>query len=58
MKIYNSRQLLWLSGFLLGYKEMLRRIEPEYIICFGKPFDEMEGNLIVIDYNDSRKVVR
>jgi hypothetical protein len=45
-------------NFLLGYKEMLRRIEPEYIICFGKPFDEMEGNLIVIDYNDSRKVVR
>lgn len=45
-------------NFLLGFNEMLRRIEPENIICFGQPFDEMKGNLIVIDYAESRKVVR
>ncbi len=44
--------------FLNGYKVMLRIIKPSEIICFGKPFDEMEGNLIVVDYLSSRKVVR
>ncbi len=45
-------------NFMNGYNEMLRRIEPEAIICFGKPFDEMNGNIITIDYLESRKVVR
>lgn len=45
-------------GFILGYNEMLRRIKPENIICFGQPFEEMNGNLIVINYTESRKVVR
>ena len=36
--------------FMAGYKEMLRRIKPKAIICYGDPFDEMEGKLIVIDY--------
>ena len=36
--------------FIAGYKEMLRRIKPKAIICYGEPFDEMEGKLIVIDY--------
>ena len=36
--------------FMLGYNEMLRRIEPEKIIVFGKPFDEMNGDLVVFDY--------
>ena len=44
--------------FLKGYDVMLDRIQPEAIICFGKPFKEMRGNLIVIDYLNSRKVVR
>ena len=44
-------------NFLLGYNEMLKRIEPEHIICFGQPFEEMKGDLIVIDYTESRKVV-
>lgn len=46
------------SGFMNGYNEMLRRIDPEAIICFGKPFDEMIGNIITVDYLQSRKVVR
>lgn len=37
---------------------MLEKIEPDNIICFGTPFQEMKGNLIVVDYLDSRKVVR
>lgn len=40
--------------FMKGYQEMLRRIEPERIICYNKPFPEMEGemegNIVFIDY--------
>lgn len=36
--------------FMMGYNEMLRRIEPEYIICVGKPFPEMQGNIIIPKY--------
>lgn len=37
--------------FMKGYNEMLRRIEPELIICYHKPFPEMDGNILYIDYN-------
>ena len=46
------------SAFMRGYNEMLKRIEPSAIICFGKPFDEMQGNIIFVDYNSSRRVNR
>lgn len=36
--------------FLKGYQEMLRRIEPERIICYNKPLSQMEGNIVFIDY--------
>lgn len=36
--------------FLKGYNEMLKRIEPERIICYSTPFSEMEGNIIYVDY--------
>ena len=45
-------------GFLRGYNAMVERIEPSAIICFGEPFAEMQGNIITVDYLDSRKVVR
>lgn len=45
-------------GFLRGYHAMLERLEPESIICFGTPFSEMQGNIIPVNYRDSRKVVR
>lgn len=45
-------------GFMRGYNEMLRRIQPEAIIVFGTPFPEMEGNILSVDYLSSRKVVR
>lgn len=39
--------------FLKGYNEMLKRIEPERILCYNKPFPEMQGNIIIIDYDES-----
>ena len=44
--------------FMLGYNEMLRRIKPKNIICFGTPFPEMKGNLISIDYLSTRRINR
>ena len=39
--------------FLAGYNEMLRRIEPEKIVCYNTPFPEMQGNIIYVDYERS-----
>lgn len=44
-------------AFMQGYNEMLSRIDPEAIICFGAPFPDMQGNIIVVDYSASRKGV-
>ncbi len=33
-----------------GYQEMIKRVNPEAVICYGNPFDEMEGNIIAVDY--------
>ena len=35
--------------FMAGYQEMLRRIEPEKIICYHTPFPEMEGDIVFVD---------
>lgn len=43
--------------FMRGYNAMLEKIEPSKIICFGTPFPEMDGNIITVDYADSRKAV-
>ena len=32
---------------------MLRRIEPEKIICYNTPFPEMRGNIIYVNYERS-----
>ena len=45
-------------SFLHGYNAMLERDEPSAIICLGKPFAEMQGNIIAVDYINSRKVAR
>ncbi len=39
--------------FMKGYNEMLKRIEPERIICYHEPFDEMKGNIIYVNYEQS-----
>ena len=46
------------SAFLRGYDAMLERINPQAVICFGKPFREMRGVLISVDYIESRREVR
>ena len=45
-------------NFMRGYNEMLKKIQPSKIICFGAPFPEMQGDIIAVDYMTSRKVVR
>lgn len=45
------------AQFMHGYDAMLDRLNPSVIICFGKPFDEMRGNIIPVDYLESRKAV-
>lgn len=42
-------------NFMCGYNEMFERIEPSKIIVFDKPFDEMAGDILYIDYLSSRK---
>lgn len=37
--------------FLKGYHEMIKRIEPELVICYNEPFPEMEGNILYINYD-------
>ena len=45
-------------AFMKGYENMLKKIEPQAIICFGKPYPEMKGNIYEVDYINSRRVVR
>lgn len=44
--------------FMREYNAMLEKIEPPAIICFGSPFYEMDGNIILVDYLSSRKMIR
>lgn len=43
--------------FMQGFNEMIKRLSPITIICYGKPFDEMYGNIIEIDYNITNNLV-
>lgn len=36
--------------FMQGYLEMMRRIMPKAVICYGEPFPEMTGKIIPVDY--------
>lgn len=46
------------TAFMRGYAAMMEKLSPAMIICFGNPFPEMEGNIISVDYYQSRKVAR
>ena len=37
--------------FMLGYAKMLEILNPSAIICYGKPFPDMKGNLKIFPYN-------
>ena len=41
---------------MLGYNEMLSRIKPSKISCYGKPFDEMKGDIIEVDYAETNNL--
>jgi len=36
--------------FLRGYYEMKKQVNPKQILCFGKPFSEMDSEVIFVDY--------
>lgn len=46
------------KAFLNGYDYMLEKINPEAVLCFGNPFKEMRGNIIPVDYMQSRRKKR
>lgn len=39
--------------FMAGYRELMKRIEPSAVICYGKPFEEMSGNVIYVSYEET-----
>ena len=39
--------------FMAGYRELIKRIEPSAILCYGKPFEEMSGNVIYVSYEET-----
>lgn len=43
--------------FMRGYDAMLDRLQPETVVCYGKTFPEMQGNIVTVDYQISRKAV-
>lgn len=43
------------AEFMAGYNEMMNLLRPEHILCFGKPFDSMVGNIHVIPYSRNAK---
>lgn len=45
-------------AYLQGYDAMLEVLAPSAIICLGKPFPEMRGNVIPVKYDIFRKEVR
>lgn len=44
--------------FMLGYNEMIRRIEPPLIIFYGDMLQEMTGRFVYFSYEDSFKPLR
>ena len=43
------------DAFLRGYEKMLDVLNPKHIICFGKPFSEMNGTIHYVSYSESRR---
>ena len=41
--------------YLHGYDAMLDALAPSAIICLGKPFAEMRGNVVPVKYDMFRK---
>lgn len=41
--------------FLNGYEHLYRKIEPQYVFCYGKPLKEMVGNIIEISVVNNKE---
>ncbi|OAA83565.1 hypothetical protein WY13_03352 [Clostridium ljungdahlii] len=41
------------DDFMKGYDAMFERINPSIVLCYGKPFQEMRGDVVYISYLDS-----
>lgn len=46
------------QAFMDGYNKMINVIKPSAIIVFGDPFKEMTGNIIQVNYLNSRRINR
>lgn len=46
------------SLFMQGYNELIRKIKPQAVICYGEPFEEMQGNIIPVDYAKTNNYVK
>ncbi|MBR6693694.1 MAG: DUF4417 domain-containing protein [Clostridia bacterium] len=44
--------------FMQGYNEMIRRIKPSKILCYGQAFSEMKGNVIEVDYAQTNNYIK
>ncbi|MBQ2848487.1 MAG: DUF4417 domain-containing protein [Clostridia bacterium] len=44
------------SLFMQGYNEMIRKVKPKAVICYGEPFEEMQGKIIPIDYSKTNNL--
>lgn len=44
------------SLFMQGYNEMIRKVKLKAVICYGEPFEEMQGKIITIDYSETNKL--
>ena len=46
------------TGFMRGYDEMLERIQPKAIVCYGEPFARMRGEILRITPRNPRQFHR
>lgn len=44
--------------FLRGYFEMKKRINPEWVLCFGKAFPEMGKEVVLVEYPKITRRIR
>lgn len=50
MVIWHNHHTDQTNFFRKGHQELFRQVEPKRIICYNKPFPEIEGNIIYLDY--------
>ncbi|MDR1293527.1 MAG: DUF4417 domain-containing protein [Bifidobacteriaceae bacterium] len=47
-------------GFMRGFRQMIRAIQPRAVICYGEPFEEMArfAPVVVVPYTPNARVAR